>query len=138
MALPVVGVGRTTSSVHVDTSSEKVPVHQVKHITRLHVCDAGKLFGLHTGDGHTMWSLTFNPSTPPQHIFTWRVSHDIQHAPEILVLYSGQSSSSYSIVNAHTGQEVKTGSLAHPVQQVACDTVCLQLAVGQDTTAMLP
>jgi hypothetical protein len=65
-----------------------------------------------------MWSLTYDPSTPPQHIFTWRVSHDIQHAPEILVLYSGQRTSSYSIVNAHTGQEVKDGSLAYPVEQV--------------------
>lgn len=76
------------------------------------------MFGLHSGDGHVMWSLTYPQSQAPQQIFSWRSSHDIQHAPELVALHSSESTSSYSIVNAHTGQEIGSGTLSFPVSQV--------------------
>ncbi|DBB10485.1 TPA: hypothetical protein ACH3X3_002026 [Trebouxia sp. C0006] len=79
---------------------------------------SGKLFGLHSGDGHVMWSLTYPPSQAPQHIFPWRSSHDIQRAPELIALHSSDSASSYSVVDAHTGQELSSAALSFPVSQV--------------------
>lgn len=79
---------------------------------------AGKLFGLHSGDGHVMWSLTYPSSQAPQHIFPWRSSHDIQRAPELIALHSSDSASSYSVVDAHTGQELSSAALSFPVSQV--------------------
>lgn len=82
---------------------------------------AGKLFGLHSGDGHVMWSLTYPQSQAPQHIFPWRSSHDIQRSPELIALHSSDSSSSYSVVDAHNGQELSSAALSFPVSQVCLD-----------------
>ena len=79
---------------------------------------AGKLFGLHSGDGHVMWSLTYPQNQAPQHIFPWRSSHDIQRAPQLIALHSSDSASSYSVVDAHTGQELGSAALSFPVSQV--------------------
>ncbi|KAA6420005.1 MAG: ER membrane complex subunit 1-like [Trebouxia sp. A1-2] len=79
---------------------------------------SGKLFGLHSGDGHVMWSLTYPQSQAPQHIFPWRSSHDIQRSPELIALHSSDSSSSYSVVDAHNGQELSSAALSFPVSQV--------------------
>ena len=79
---------------------------------------AGKLLGLHSGDGHGMWSLAYAPGQGPQHIFSWRTSHDVQLAPQLLALHSSESGSFYSIVNAHTGKEVGSGRLGFLVSQV--------------------
>ncbi len=91
---------------------------------------AGKMFGLHSGDGHVMWSLTYPLSQAPQHIFPWRSSHDIQRAPELIALHSSDSASSYSVVDAHTGQELGSAALSFPVSQVCLD--------AQENTRCLP
>lgn len=79
---------------------------------------AGKLFGLHSGDGHVMWSQSHGHKSAPQQIFFWRSQHDVQHAPELLALQSSQDQASFSIINAHTGAELSSGLLQHPVSQV--------------------
>lgn len=74
--------------------------------------------GLHSGDGHVMWSLAFPEGQAPQQMFLWRSSHDLQKAPELLTLYSSETTTSYSIVDAHTGREVRSGTVDFPVSQV--------------------
>ena len=80
---------------------------------------AGKLLGLHSGDGHVMWTLNFPQGQAPQRMFPWRSSHDLQKAPELLTLQSSESSSTYSVVDAHTGAELGSGSVNFPVTQVS-------------------
>lgn len=94
---------------------------------------AGKLFGLHSGDGHVMWSLTYPQSQAPQHIFPWRSSHDIQRAPELIALHSSDSASSYSVVDAHTGQELSSAALSFSVSQV-----CLNPTMKEITPCRSP
>jgi len=77
-----------------------------------------------------MWSLTYPLSQAPQHIFPWRSSHDIQRAPELIALHSSDSASSYSVVDAHTGQELGSAALSFPVSQVCLD--------AQENTRCLP
>lgn len=79
---------------------------------------AGKLSGLHSGDGHVMWSLTYPRHQVPQHILPWRSFHDLQRAPELLTMHSAAAFSSYSIVNAHSGRELGSGDISFPVIQV--------------------
>lgn len=79
---------------------------------------AGKMLGLHSGDGHVMWSLTFQPGQAPQQMFSWRSWHDLQKAPELLALHSSNTTSSYSTVDAHTGSELSSGTVSFPVSQV--------------------
>ncbi len=82
------------------------------------IVHAGKLLGLHSGDGHVMWSLSYPHDEAPQQIFSWRSSHDLQRAPELVALHTSASASLYSIVNAHTGKEVGSGEIEFPVSQV--------------------
>lgn len=42
---------------------------------------AGKLFGLHSGDGHQLWSLGFEPGAAPERVLPWRTSHDTSQVP---------------------------------------------------------
>lgn len=79
---------------------------------------AGKMLGLHSGDGHVMWSLAFPQGQTPQQLFLWRSSHDLQKAPQVLALHSSETTSSYSIVDAHTGKEVSSGVVDMSVSQV--------------------
>ena len=90
---------------------------------------AGKVFGLHSGDGHVMWSQSYGQHQAPQHIFSWRSLHDVQHAPELLAIHSSRNSNFYSILNAHTGAEVASGKLQHPVSQV--HTACFSQVAGR-------
>ena len=83
---------------------------------------AGKLLGLHSGDGHVMWSLAFPEGQTPQQMFLWRSSHDLQKAPQLLTLHSSETTSLYSVVDAHTGREVSSGTVDFPVSQVMCGT----------------
>ena len=84
---------------------------------------AGKMLGLHNGNGHVMWSLAFPPGQAPQQLFLWRSSHDLQRAPQVLALHSSETTSSYSIVDAHTGKEVSSGIVDISVSQVMCTSV---------------
>jgi len=46
---------------------------------------AGKLFGLHSGDGAVLWSLRFPAGAAPARVLPWRTSHDTaQVAPSRL------------------------------------------------------
>lgn len=103
---------RTTCRIKTCRDQENVsPAYQC-------VVAAGKVFGLHSGDGHVMWSQSYGQHQAPQHIFPWRSRHDVQHAPELLAIHSSRNSNFYSILNAHTGAEVASGKLQHPVSQV--------------------
>ena len=42
---------------------------------------AGKLFGLHSGDGHQLWSLGFAAGAAPERVLPWRTSHDTSQVP---------------------------------------------------------
>lgn len=42
---------------------------------------AGKLFGLHSGDGHQLWSLGFAAGKTPERVLPWRTSHDTSQVP---------------------------------------------------------
>ncbi|KAK9811605.1 hypothetical protein WJX72_006834 [[Myrmecia] bisecta] len=79
---------------------------------------AGKLFGLHTGDGHVMWSITYSPAAAPQSVRLWRSSHDVYHAPEVVLLHSGDTGSFASVVNTHTGREISNTPLPYSISQV--------------------
>ncbi|KAL3141461.1 hypothetical protein ABBQ32_005026 [Trebouxia sp. C0010 RCD-2024] len=79
---------------------------------------AGKMLGLHNGNGHVMWSLAFPQGQAPQQLFLWRSSHDLQKAPQVLALHSSETTSSYSVVDAHTGKEVSSGTVDIAVFQV--------------------
>ena len=48
-----------------------------------HAWTAGKLLGLHSGDGRVLWGLALDPSCPPTHLKLWRTSHDAVHAPQV-------------------------------------------------------
>lgn len=84
---------------------------------------AGKMLGLHNGNGHVMWSLAFPQGQAPQQLFLWRSSHDLQKAPQVLALHSSETTSSYSVVDAHTGKEVSSGTVDIAVFQVMCTPV---------------
>ena len=47
----------------------------------------------------------------------------MQLAPQLIVLHSSESGSFYSIVNAHTGKEVRSGRLGFLVLQVGASCV---------------
>ena len=79
------------------------------------------MLGLHSGDGHVMWWLAFPEGQTHQQMFVWRSSHNPQKAPEMLALHSSGTTSSYSIVDAHTGREVSSGTVNFPVSQVMCN-----------------
>ncbi len=44
---------------------------------------AGKLFGLHSGDGHQLWSLGFAAGEAPERALPWRTSHDTSQVPDV-------------------------------------------------------
>ena len=96
-------------------------VASLKSSHRMSAC-VGKLLGLHSGNGHVMWSLAFPEAQTPQQMFLWRSSHDLQKAPELLTLHSSETTSFYSVVDAHTGREVSSGTVDFPVSQVMCGT----------------
>ena len=93
----------------------------LKSSQRTSTC-TGKLLGLHSGNGHVMWSLAFPKGQSPQQMFLWRSSHDLQKAPELLTLHSSETTSSYSVVDAHTGREVSSGTVDFLVSQVMCSS----------------
>ncbi len=82
---------------------------------------AGKVFGLHSGDGHVLWSRSFGADRRPTHLARWRTSHDAAAAPEVLLLGNVPSggSSFFVTLNAHTGAETGSGELPFEVAQVS-------------------
>ena len=81
---------------------------------------AGKVFGLHSGDGHVLWSRGFGADRRPMHLAHWRTSHDAAAAPEVLLLGSVPSAGRafFVTLNAHTGAETGSGELPFEVAQV--------------------
>ena len=46
------------------------------------LCVAGKLLGLHSGDGRVLWGTAFGSSFRPAAVLLFRSSHDPTHPPE--------------------------------------------------------
>lgn len=96
------------------------------------ITKTGKVYALHTGDGHVVWSLLVpslrasygNPSLVPLKVIQWQVPH--QHAldqnPVVLII--AQADPGYDVkaalswVDVHKGTEVKSVKLSYPVTQV--------------------
>lgn len=78
------------------------------------------MFGLHSGEGHVLWSRTFGLGRRPTHIAQWRTSHDAAAAPEVLLLGNDPcgGASFYTTLNTHTGAETSSGELPFEVAQV--------------------
>ncbi|KAI9097905.1 hypothetical protein K1719_025676 [Acacia pycnantha] len=93
---------------------------------------AGKVFALHTGDGHVVWSVllrNLRKSEACDHpvginIYQWQVPHHhaLDENPSVLVV--GQCGSSLaapvvlSFIDAYTGMELDALSLSHTIAQV--------------------
>lgn len=88
---------------------------------------AGKVFGLHSGDGRQLWALTPPASAAVSHAALWRTSHDAARAPEILLLGEGEGRGFYATVNAHTGKELSRAALPFRPAQVRLLTCRCQL-----------
>lgn len=83
------------------------------------VCHAGKVFGLHSGDGHLLWSLSFPADRRPSRLALWRTSHDAASAPEVLLLGNLPSGDAfYTTLNAHSGAVTSSGDLPFRMDQV--------------------
>ncbi|XVE97561.1 hypothetical protein REPUB_Repub03eG0029900 [Reevesia pubescens] len=93
---------------------------------------AGKLFALHTGDGHIVWShflQSLHKSEACQHpvglnLYQWQVPHHhaMDENPSVLVVgRCGTSSDApgvLSFVDTYIGKELSSSSLVHSVAQV--------------------
>lgn len=93
---------------------------------------AGKVFALHTGDGHVVWSVllrNLRKSEACDHpvginIYQWQVPHHhaLDENPSVLVV--GRCGSSLdapavlSFIDAYTGMELNALSLSHTIAQV--------------------
>ncbi|KAK9825151.1 hypothetical protein WJX81_005905 [Elliptochloris bilobata] len=104
------------------TSSRLLPHRDPNGFRRLIVLlsESGKLFGLHSGDGHQLWSLGFAGGAAPERVLPWRTSHDTSQAPQVLLLgnSAGGRHAFYSVVDAHAGRQVAQGAVDLPVSQV--------------------
>ena len=82
-------------------------------------CAAGRVFGLHSGDGRQLWSLSYPPTVRLAHAALWRTSHDTATPPQVLLLGSTQDGHTfYSVLDAHHGVPTSEGTLPYPVSQV--------------------
>ncbi|KAG8471912.1 hypothetical protein CXB51_036237 [Gossypium anomalum] len=93
---------------------------------------AGKLFALHTGDGHIVWShllQSLQKSKVCQHpiglnLYKWQVPHHhaMDENPSVLVIGkcgpSSDAPGALSFVDTYTGKELSSLSLLHSVAQV--------------------
>lgn len=93
---------------------------------------AGKVFALHTGDGHVVWSILLDTLRKSEkcerpvglNIYQWQVPHHhaLDENPAILVIgRCGPSLTApavLSFIDAYTGKELNSLSLAHTVAQV--------------------
>lgn len=80
---------------------------------------AGRVFGLHSGDGRQLWSLSYPPTVRLAHAALWRASHDAATPPQVLLLGSTQDGRTfYSVLDAHHGVQTSEGTLPYPVTQV--------------------
>ncbi|KAK2446230.1 ER membrane protein complex subunit [Trifolium repens] len=93
---------------------------------------AGKVFALHTGDGHIVWSITLNTLRKSEvcehpvglNIYQWQVPHHhaLDENPSILVIGrcgpSLSAPTALSFLDAYTGKELNSLSLAHTVARV--------------------
>ena len=96
---------------------------------------AGKLFGLHSGNGHPLWAVMLPAEHKPQQILPWRTMHDVQHAPEIVALHTHGGASGFAVINAHTGDVVSSQEFDFPVDQVSLPAAS---SLRQTDLAMLP
>lgn len=93
---------------------------------------SGKLFALHSGDGHIVWSTLLQSLRQSDHcpnptalkLHPWQIPHHhaLDHNPSVLVVgrcgLSLSSLSTLSIIDAYTGKEVKNVGPAHSTVQV--------------------
>ncbi|PPD66978.1 hypothetical protein GOBAR_DD36144 [Gossypium barbadense] len=118
---------------------------------------AGKLFALHTGDGHIVWShllQSLQKSKVCQHpiglnLYKWQVPHHhaMDENPSVLVIGkcgpSSDAPGALSFVDTYTGKELSSLSLVHSVAQVIplpyTDSTeqCLHLLIDADKHAHL-
>eukprot|EP00245_Coleochaete_scutata_P017709 TRINITY_DN8832_c0_g2_i1.p1 TRINITY_DN8832_c0_g2~~TRINITY_DN8832_c0_g2_i1.p1 ORF type:complete len:1022 (-),score=187.79 TRINITY_DN8832_c0_g2_i1:311-3376(-) len=92
---------------------------------------SGKVYALHSGDGRIVWSTFASPfrwrpsgeRPVVLKLLLWRVPHRraLDESPEVLVLAkTGHKSNAPGILtclNAHSGEELSTVTLAYPVKQ---------------------
>jgi len=85
----------------------------------------GKVFGLHSGDGRILWASNTAAAPPDsgtgdsrQYLKLWRRFHDLTHAPQVAVLSTGAQQSAVHVLNAHTGQQLKSTELPYGVEKV--------------------
>lgn len=85
----------------------------------------GKVFGLHSGDGRILWASNTAAALPDsrtgdsrQYLKLWRRFHDLTHAPQVALLSTGVQQSSVHVLNAHTGQQLKSTELPYGVEKV--------------------
>ncbi|KAG2493104.1 hypothetical protein HYH03_008767 [Edaphochlamys debaryana] len=79
---------------------------------------AGTVAAVHNGDGRKIWSRRYTPDTAPTHLLPWRSYHDIQHAPEVLVMRDAAPGAYATVLNAHTGEQLWHQPLPYGVGKV--------------------
>ena len=97
------------------------------------MCAAGRAFGLHSGDGRQLWSLSYPPTVRLAHAALWRTSHDTSTPPQVLLLGSTQDDHTFfSVLDAHHGLQTSEGILPYPVTQVGLRPSRLYFQSKQD------
>ena len=72
---------------------------------------AGKLLGLHSGDGRVLWSLNLDMPTAQAQLLPWQLPRNASRAPQVAVLAMAASGAAWVAVDAHSGIAVDGGSL---------------------------
>ncbi len=80
----------------------------------------GKVFGLHSGDGRVLWSLTFPPASAPTRLALWQTSHDPKHAPQVALFGAAGVGGSipFAVVDAHAGSLLVSEAIDFPAVRV--------------------
>jgi hypothetical protein len=94
-------------------SDKHVPVRDVNGFRKLILVltRSGRLSALHSGDGRVLWTRVFPPGEAPSRLLPWRAYHDLQHAPEVLLLREAQPGAFAAVLSVHTGEELSRTAL---------------------------
>eukprot|EP00884_Botryococcus_braunii_P012429 jgi/Botrbrau1/21187/Bobra.0061s0078.1 len=103
-------------------SSRLLPYRDSNGFRRLIVVStaSGKVYGLHSGDGRVLWSLSFPPASQPAQLVVWRKSHDPTHAPQVALF--GKSSAGgtvqFFVVDVYAGAVLSSENIPFHAAQV--------------------
>lgn len=86
---------------------------------------AGKVFGLHSGDGRILWSMSLDGPAPYTRMFVSASSHDPHHSPQVLLLGFTAQQGAYLVLDAHSGQSIDQGQLTGGLEKVGCRVILL-------------